>query len=144
MVKIQHGNIVRPGIGNVGAVSVGRNIDEERTPVNSYGRDNLIPLRIDHGDIRRAGIDYVNLVALRIGGNSGGIDASLQCSYGAEATQIDHCDRVAPAIGYICEFAVERAVAGESALVEVVPASGQDERDEDGDKKKFSQNAEPW
>jgi hypothetical protein len=28
--------------------------------------------------------------------------------------------------------------------VEVVPARRQDERDEDGDEKKFSQNAEPW
>ena len=144
MVKIKHRNIVRPGIGNVGAVSVGRNIDEERTPVNSYGRDHLISLRINHADIRRAGIDDINFVALWIGGNSSGLRANLQSSYGAETAEIDNRNRVALAIGYICEFSVERAITGESALVEVVPAGGQDERDEDSNKEKFSQNGEPW
>ena len=50
----------------------------------------------------------------------------------AKAAQVDDRNRVALAIGNVREFAVERSVGGESALVEVVPAGGQDERDEDG------------
>ena len=78
MIQVEHRNIVRARVGDVGAVPVGRNVDEVRTAIHADGGDDFILLRVDHADVRRAGIDDVNLILLRIGRNSGGLEPNRQ------------------------------------------------------------------
>ena len=132
MVEIENRNIVRAGIGYIGASAVGRDVDEEGASVDADGGDDLILLGVNHADVRRAGVDDVDLVALGVGRDSGRVGAHLESSHRPKAAQVDDRNRVALAIRNVGEFAVERAVAGESALVEVVPSGGEDERDKDG------------
>ena len=140
-VKIEHRNTVGAGIGHVSAVSVGRNVDKVRTTVDADGGNDLILLGVNHADVRRAGVDDINFSALRIGRESGGLVPHLQGAHRAKAAEVDHCDGVALPIRDVSIFAVERAVSGESALVEVVPAGGEDERDENGDEEGFAQDS---
>jgi hypothetical protein len=113
-------------------MSVRRNINEEGTPVNPNGSDNLILLRIDHADVRGTAVNHVNFIALRISRNSGRIVSDLQSANRPKTKQVDDRNRIALAISYVSIFAVERAVARERPLVKVVPSCGQDQRDEDG------------
>src|ERR1700694_4375277 len=132
-IKIKHRNIGRPGISNVGALAVRRNINKIRPSVNADGSHDFILLRVDHADVIRPGVDDINFVSLRIGRNSSRLAPNLQCSYRPKTAQVDNGNRIALAIGNVRVLAVERSIAGKSALVEVVPAGGEDERDEDGE-----------
>ena len=143
MVKIKHRNVGGTGIGDVGAVAVRRDIDEVRASVDADGGDDFILLGVDHADVRRSRVHHIHFVALGIRRNARGFSPNRQSANRPKAAQVNDGYCVALTIGNICVFAVERAVAGESALVEVVPAGGEDERDEDGDEKKFSQMAVP-
>lgn len=139
-VKIENRNIVRPGIRDVSAAPIGRDINKEGTSVNANGGDDFVLLRINHADVRRTAVDNVNFVALRIGCNSGRVVSDLQSSHWPKTTQVDDRNCIALAVRDVSIFAVKRAVAGESTLVKVVPSCGEDQRDEDGDEEKFSQN----
>jgi len=143
MIEIKNGNVSRTGIGDVSAASVGRNVDEVGMSIDADGGNNFILLGVDHADIRRPGVNHINFVSLGISRNSSRLVAHLQSSHRTKATQVNDGNRVALAVADVCKFAVERSVAGESALVKVVPAGGEEERDEDGDKKEFAQNAVP-
>ncbi len=138
-IKIKDGNTGRPGIRDISTVAVGRNIDEERAPVNPNGGDDFILLGVDHAYIRRPGVNNVNFIALWISCNSSRLVAHLQSSHRTKTAQVDNRNRVALAIADICELAVERTVARQSALVEVEPARGGQQRDEDGEYEEFSQ-----
>ena len=63
-VEIKHRNIGRPGIGNVGAVAVRRNINKVRPSIDADGSHNFILLGVDHADVGGAGVDDVNFVSL--------------------------------------------------------------------------------
>jgi hypothetical protein len=132
-VKIEHRNVIRAGVSNIGTVAVGRNIDEEGPSVDADGGNDLILFRVDYTDIRRAGVNNINFVSLGISRDSGGLSADLQSANWAEATQVDNCNCVALAVRDVSILAVERAVAGESALVKVIPSGGKNERNEDGE-----------
>jgi len=132
-VEIKNGNIVGPGIGDVSAVAIGRNVDEVGASVDADGSNNFILFGVDYADVRRSAVDNVNFIPLRIGRNSSRVDARLQSANRAKAAQVNHGDRVAFAVRDVSVLAVERAVAGESALMEVVPSGGEDEWDEDGE-----------
>jgi hypothetical protein len=132
-VEIKNRNVGGTGICNVSAVPVRRDIDEVRASVDADGSDDFILFRVDHADVRRPAVNNVNFISLWIGRDSSRLGADLERSYRAKAAQIDDGNRIALAISYICILAVERSVAGKSALVEVIPSGGEDERDEDGD-----------
>ena len=66
-VKINHGNIVRSGIGNIGAMAVRRDVDKVWTSVDADRGNDLILLGVNHAHVRRAGVDDVNFVPLRVG-----------------------------------------------------------------------------
>ena len=68
--------------------------------MNADGGDNFILLCVDYGDVGGARVDYVNFVALGIGGDSGGIGADLEGANGDEAAQVDDSDGVAFAVRY--------------------------------------------
>ena len=132
-VEIEDRNVGGTGICNVSAAPVRRDIDEEGTSVDTDGGDDFILFRVDHADVRRSAVNDVNFVSLWIGRNSSRLGADLERSYRAKAAQIDDGNRIALAVRDVGVFAVERAVAGECALMEVVPSDGEDERDENGD-----------
>src|SRR6266849_967934 len=70
-VKIKHRKIRRPGIRDISTVAVGRHVDEERFSVDADCGDNFILLRVNHADVRGAGVNNVNFISLRISRNSG-------------------------------------------------------------------------
>src|SRR5712692_7942527 len=76
-VKIEHRNIGRPRISNVGAVAVRRNFDEEGASVDPDGGNNFVLLRVDHADVRGASVHDVNFVSLGIGRNSSRVNTNL-------------------------------------------------------------------
>ena len=123
-VKIEHRNIRRPRIGNVGAVAVGRYIDKEGASVDADGGNDFILLGVDHAEVRGTSIHDVHFVALGIGRHSGRLVTDLQRANRAKAAQVDNRHRIALAVRDVGILAVERAVAGKGALVEVVPAGG--------------------
>ena len=65
-IEIKNRNIGRPGIGNIGAVAVRRNINKVRTSINADSSHNFILLGIDHADVIRPGIYHINFVSLWI------------------------------------------------------------------------------
>src|SRR5215831_2062607 len=105
-------------------MAVRRNIDEVRMTVDANRGDDLVLLGIDHTDVVRGRIYDVDLVPDRVGINAGWFGAHLQGPNGLERAQIDHSDGIALAVGDIGILAVERSVNGEIALVEVPPAGG--------------------
>ena len=111
-VEIEDGDVVGGGIGDVGAMAVGRDVDEVRPSVDADGSDNLVLLGIDDADVRRAGVDHVYFVALRIGGESGRLATDLQGADGAKITQINDGDGITLAVRKVGLFAVERYIAG--------------------------------
>src|SRR5260370_12991123 len=138
-VKIKHRKMRRPGIRDISTVAVWRHVDEERFSVDADCGDNFILLRVNHADVRGAGVNNVNFISLRISRHPSGLVAHLQSSHRTKTTQVDDSNGVALAIADVCKFTIERSVGGESALVKVIPAGGGQQRDKDGEEEEFSQ-----
>src|ERR1700691_2340149 len=129
MVKVEHRNIAGPGVSNICAAAIGRDIDEVRAPINANRSNYLVVLGVNNADVRRAGVDDVNLILLRISGDSGGLGADRERpDYGKSferiGREVDDRNCAALAVGDVRVLAVERTVGGERTLVEVIPSGG--------------------
>ena len=62
------------------------------------GCDDAVAFRIDHGDCAGLGVDDVDLVANRVGGEIGGVDANLQGPVLAEVDEVEYGDGVGAAV----------------------------------------------
>jgi hypothetical protein len=120
-IKIKDGNVGGAGVGNVCAVAIRRNVDEVGPSINPNGSDDFVLLSVNHADVRGAGVNHINFIALGIGRDSGRIRSHLQSPHRTKAAQVNDRDRVALAVRNVGILAVKRAIAGESALVEVIP-----------------------
>ena len=144
MIEVEHGNIVRPRVRHVSAAPVGRDVDKIRPPIDANGCDDFVVLRVNYADVRRARVDDIHLVFLRISRNSGRLHADRQRSDDRKSPnrvrrEVDHRNRVTLPIRDVSVFAIERPVEGKKrALVKVIPAPREDEGNADGDEKKFT------
>src|SRR5271170_157499 len=72
----------------------GINGDEQRQTVGWNGSDDLVSLRVDHGDCAGLSIDDVNLIPRRVCCQVGGVRADLQGPVLAEVDKIKDRDSV--------------------------------------------------
>ena len=81
--------------------------------MDTDGRDDMVPLGINHGDVVRIGVGYVDFILERVRGYAGRIQSDLEGPGQAERAQIDHAHRVAAAVGDVSVLSVKRAAVDE-------------------------------
>ena len=139
LFQIQHRNVGRPGIRDIGAFAVRRHIDEVRSGVHADGGDYFIAFRINHADAVRLRIHHIDFVFPAVGGNAGWIAPHPYGRGRLKGAQINHRNRIALAVGNVGVLAVGGAVAGQLAFLEVPPAQAASGSQSDCKKKKFFQ-----
>ena len=100
---------------------------------------NRISLRIDDCDVVRAGIDNINFVLCRIGGNPGWLTSHAYRLHRLKRAQIDHADGIALAVGDVGVFAICGTVVGKRTLMEIPPPDRDRDGGENGDEEELSQ-----
>ena len=91
-VQIEHGNVGRLGIRDIGAFAVRRHIDEVRSGVHADGGDYFIAFRINHADAVGLRIHHIDFVFPAVGGNAGGIAPHPYGGGRLKGAQINHRD----------------------------------------------------
>ena len=114
------------------AVAVLRDVDEIRRTVHSDGGHDCILFGVDHADIIRLRVHYIDLVPLAIDGDSGGRTAHTNGLRQLKRAQVDDAYRIAFAVRDVGVLTVSRTVVGDLPLIETPPS----ERPNDGEKNK--------
>ena len=103
-----------------------------------------ISLRVNHGDVIRVRVDYINLILLRVCRDARGLAANGDGLNHVEAgdrsgSKVDYTYCVALAVGDVGILTVRKSVVGETFLAEVPPSHRTSDRKQDNNEKDFLQ-----
>jgi len=96
-------------------VTGGVDADEVGEAVDADGGDDAVGGGVDDGDGAGLGVDDVDLVADRVGGDAGGAEAYLEGAVLAEIDDVEDGDGVGGSVGDVGEFAITGGDVGEVA-----------------------------
>ena len=108
--------------------------------MNADGGDYGVLFGVDDADVVGAGVDHVNFILPEIRRNASWLKADGNCLRRLEGPQIDDAHSVAFAVGDVGIFAIGWAVIRQRVLAEVPPCERGQERDQNNDEEKFSQD----